>query len=65
MSGIKYGGLKARDTIYKKHGKDYYRNIGRLGGKKTGVKKGFACNPELARIAGKKGGKISKRGRAK
>ena len=36
-------------------------DIGKLGGSKTGHK-GFALNPALASIAGKKAGKISKRG---
>ena len=44
----------------------FYRKIGRLGGSaETSEPKGFACNPERARIAGAKGGKISKRGKAK
>ena len=64
MAGTKEGGLKAMKTNYKKHGKDFYRNIGRKGGKKTGMK-GFALNPELAKIAGRRGGLISKRGKAK
>ena len=64
MAGTKEGGLKASKTNLEKHGKDFYRNIGRKGGKKTG-KKGFALNPELAKIAGRKGGLISKRGKAK
>lgn len=38
--------------------------LGKLGGKAK-VPKGFAMNKELARKAGKKGGKISKRGKAK
>lgn len=36
--------------------------VGRLGGRKK-VPKGFAVNRELARKAGAKGGKISKRGK--
>lgn len=64
MAGTKEGGLKACKTNYEKHGKDFYRNIGRKGGSKTG-KKGFALNPELAKIAGRRGGLISKRGKAK
>lgn len=37
------------------HGEDYYKKIGKLGGSAK-VKKGFGKNPELASIAGKKGG---------
>lgn len=60
MAGTKAGGMKAAATNKAKHGSDFYANIGRKGGKngKTG---GFAANPELARIAGAKGGRISRR----
>lgn len=65
MSGTKVGGLKASVTNKEKHGEDFYQRIGRKGGKKCGIKKGFALNPMLASIAGRKGGSISKRGKAK
>lgn len=61
MSGTKTGGIKASETNKKRHGKDFYKKIGAKGGKKTGVKKGFAANPALAAEAGKKGGTKSKR----
>lgn len=64
MSGTKAGGAKARETNYKKHGKDFYRHIGKLGGQ-NGHTGGFAANPELAREAGRIGGRISRRGKAK
>lgn len=64
MAGTKAGGIKTRETMYKKHGKDFYREIGRMGGK-NGRTGGFAANRELAKIAGSKGGKISKRGKAR
>lgn len=64
MAGSKDGGIKARNVIYKRYGKDFYKNTGRLGGS-VSTEKGFAKNPELARIAGAKGGRISKRGKAK
>lgn len=60
MPGNKAGGLKASATNKKKYGDDFYRNIGSLGGRATG-RKGFAVNPELARKAGAKGGKKSRR----
>lgn len=63
MAGTKVGAIKARDTNYEKHGKDFYKKIGSKGGKK-GHTGGFFANRELARKAGKKGGKISKRGKA-
>lgn len=61
MSGTRAGGLKAFKTNLKKYGKDFYSNIGRKGGK-NGHTGGFAANPKLAREAGAKGGKISRRG---
>lgn len=64
MSGTKIGGLKAYKSNTERYGKDYYREIGRKGGK-NGHTGGFAANPELARIAGAKGGRNGKRGAAK
>lgn len=64
MSGTREGGRKAAQTNYDRHGKDFYREIGRKGGK-NGHTGGFASNPELARIAGAIGGRNSKRGKAK
>lgn len=73
MSGTREGGLKASKTNKERHGADYYANIGRVGGK-NGTTGGFASDVvgkdgltgiERARIAGAKGGKISKRGKAK
>ena len=61
MSGTKAGGLKARETNYKVNGKDFYKRIGSIGGKK-GHTGGFAANPQLARIAGRRGGLVSSRG---
>lgn len=58
------GGLMAAATIKAIYGDDYYRNIGRRGGR-NGHVKGFAVNPELAKRAGSIGGKLSKRGPAK
>lgn len=64
MPGTKAGGLKASKTNKLKYGKNFYAEIGRMGGSKTGIK-GFALNPELAKIAGAKGGRKSRRGPAK
>ena len=63
MAGTKAGGLKARDTNINRHGEDFYRKIGAKGGR-NGHTGGFAANRELARIAGAKGGRISRRGKA-
>ena len=64
MAGTITGGRKARDTNRKLYGDDFYARIGAKGGR-NGHTGGFAANPELARIAGRKGGKMSKRGPAK
>lgn len=62
MAGIKTRADKTRE----KHGADFYKRIGAIGGKKgkkDGTVKGFAANPELARRAGLIGGKVSRRGK--
>lgn len=69
MVGTKAGALKTKQTLYEKYGKDYYVNMGRIGGK-LGHTGGFATTNKngvhmLAKLAGAKGGKISKRGKAK
>lgn len=64
MSGTKEGGKKAIATIYKKYGKNFFSEIGKEGGRK-GHTGGFYANRELARTAGAKGGRISRRGPAK
>ena len=60
MAGTKAGGLRAAQTNIARHGKGFYAKIGAKGGK-NGHTGGFAANPELARIAGAKGGRISRR----
>ncbi len=60
MAGTKEGGKKAAATNKMRHGKDFYAQIGAKGGK-LGRTGGFAANRELARIAGAKGGRISRR----
>ena len=64
MSGTLAGGLKAAATNKSKYGSDWYAKIGQIGGR-NGHTGGFAANPELAKEAGAKGGRISKRGKAK
>lgn len=60
MAGTKAGGQAAAATNKKKYGPDFYAKIGAKGGRlgKTG---GFYANRELARQAGAKGGRISRR----
>lgn len=60
MPGTKAGGLKAGQTNFKKYGKDFYKIIGSKGGR-NGHTGGFAANPALARVAGAKGGRMSRR----
>ena len=64
MAGTKAGGKKAAATNKTRHGSDFYARIGKKGGSVVGTKGGFAANPELARIAGAKGGRISRRRKA-
>ena len=65
MSGTKTGGRKAAITNKEKHGEDFYSRLGRKGGSvKHPETRWFTLNPYLASKYGKKGGKISKRGKA-
>lgn len=59
MAGTRIGGLRAAKQNKAKD-PDFYAKIGRKGGR-NGHTGGFAANPQLARIAGAKGGKISRR----
>lgn len=72
MAGTKAGGAKARATNLAKYGDDFYSNIGRKGGR-AGTTGGFASEKigadgltgfERAVIAGRKGGHLSRRGKA-
>lgn len=67
MAGTKAGSIKAQATLKAKYGdkyNEYFREIGAKGGR-NGHTGGFFANRELARIAGRKGGLISRRGKAK
>ena len=59
MAGTKAGGLKAAQKNLQKD-PNFYAKIGAKGGR-NGHTGGFAANPELARIAGAKGSRASKR----
>lgn len=63
MAGTVEGGKAAAATNKKKYGKDFYARIGSEGGKR-GHTGGFYANRELARIAGAKGGTVSRRGKS-
>lgn len=60
MAGTKAGGEAAAKTNKAKYGSDFYARIGAAGGKK-GRTGGFAANRELARLAGARGGRVSRR----
>ena len=60
MAGTKAGGRAAAATNKAKYGADFYAKIGARGGK-VGRTGGFFVNRDLARVAGAKGGRISRR----
>jgi general stress protein YciG len=60
MAGTRAGGTKAARTNKLRYGAEFYMNIGRAGGRKSRGG-GFAKNPDLARMAGRKGGLMSRR----
>lgn len=62
MSGTIEGGKKSAATNMQRHGEDFYKRIGAIGGKAS-TTGGFYANRELAREAGRKGGTISRRGK--
>ena len=72
MAGTKKGGHKAANTIRLRHGRDFYVNIGAMGGK-VSRKGGFASakvgkdgltGAQRAKRAGAVGGTRSRRGKA-
>lgn len=60
MPGTRAGGKKASKTNKVLYGEDFYSRIGARGGR-NGHTGGFAANRELAKIAGAKGGRKSRR----
>jgi uncharacterized protein len=60
MAGTVKGGKLAAEKNKEKYGSDFYAKIGAKGGKKSRTG-GFFANRELARVAGAKGGRISRR----
>lgn len=72
MAGTRAGGKRAAKTNIAKHGKDFYRNIGRKGGS-NGHTGGFSSEKrgkdgltglERARVVGAIGGRKSRRGKS-
>ena len=65
MSGTIAGAQKAKITNMKRN-PNFYAEIGKLGGQVSHPEtRYFSMNPNIAKIAGKKGGLISKRGTSK
>lgn len=62
MAGTRLGGIKAAETNKKRYGFDFYKMIGAMGGQQS-TGGGFAADRELARRAGAKGGRASRRPR--
>lgn len=60
MAGTEGGGKKAAATNTKRHGSDFYKRIGAMGGK-NGTTGGFQKGAEATRLAGAKGGRKSRR----
>ena len=63
MAGTVKGGKAAAATNKARHGKNFYAEIGRKGGR-NGTTGGFAADRDLARKAGAIGGKKSRRGKS-
>jgi general stress protein YciG len=67
MSGTTEGGVKTSQTNKNRHGEDFYKRIGSIGGHNSNTG-GFAYDKKmtggiLAREAGRKGGLKSRRNR--
>ena len=63
MAGTVAGGKASAATNKKRYGANFYAVIGAKGGK-LGRTGGFYANRELARLAGAKGGRKSRRGKS-
>lgn len=65
MAGTVDGGKQAATTNKELYGQDWYQKIGALGGSVARREtRHFYLHPEVARVAGHKGGTISRRGKA-
>lgn len=58
------GRLKAIETIKKRY-PNFYTEFSKKGGQVSGIKKGFAHDPEKARLAGIKGREARERNKLK
>lgn len=50
MAGTKEGALKAAATIKEKHGEDFFKKVGAIGGTAKSPNKGFGADSEKAKI---------------
>ncbi len=62
MAGTRDGGRRAAQTNKQRYGMNFYEVIGAQGGRASNTG-GFAQNRELAKIAGQRGGRASRRRR--
>jgi hypothetical protein len=66
MAGTIAGGKAAAKTNIEKYGKDFYGKIGAKGGSvRRPETRMFYRDRKLARVAGAKGGRISRRSKAR
>ena len=65
MAGTKAGGMKAAATNKKRNGEDFFKRIGAIGGRNGHTGGFYAMTPERRAECGRKGGTISRRGKAK
>lgn len=62
MTGTRAGGLRAAQTNKELYGKDFYKNMGKIGGSRSHqATRFFALHPDIAKTAGAKGGRTSTR----
>lgn len=64
MAGTKAGGIKAAATNKKRNGEDFFKRIGAIGGHNGHTGGFYAMTPERRAECGRKGGRISRRGKA-
>ena len=65
MVGTKAGGMKAAITNKRLYGEDFYKRNGAKGGRNGHTGGFYAMTPERRAECGRKGGTISRRGKAK
>ena len=56
MPGTKEGSNRALETIYERHGANFFNRIGKQGGAVKNTRKGFGTRRDNAVTGGRKGG---------